>query len=63
MVIQPKYRKKVLYGQLHRKIGVILRELCQQKGIVLEKGKAMPDHIHMLLIVPPKYSFAMTIGY
>ena len=63
IVILPKYRRKVLYGQIRRRIGTILRELCRQKDLILEEGKALPDHIHMLLSVPPKYSVAMTIGY
>ena len=63
VVILPKYRKKVIYGELRRRIGEILRELCRYKGVDLEEGNAMPDHIHMLLSIPPKYSIAMTIGY
>jgi len=63
VVILPKYRKKVLYGKIRRGVGEILRELCRQKGIELEEGNAMSDHIHMLLSVPPKYSIAMVIGY
>ena len=63
VVILPKYRKKAIYGKLRRRIGEILRELCRQKGVELEEGNALPDHIHMLLSVPPKYSIAMTIGY
>jgi putative transposase len=63
VVILPKYRKKVLYGKLRQRIGEILRELCRQKEVGLVEGKAMPDHIHMLLSVPPRYSIAMTIGY
>ena len=63
VVIVPKYRKKVMYGNLRHKVGDILRQLCRQKGIELLEGHAMPDHVHMLLSVPPKYSIAMTIGY
>ena len=63
IVIIPKYRRKVLYGQVQRRVGEILRELCQQRGIELLEGKAMPDHVHMLLSVPPKFSVAHTIGY
>ncbi len=63
VVILPKYRRKVLYGKLRRQIGQVLRELCKQKGIEMLEGKAMADHIHMLLSVPPKYSLAMTTGY
>ena len=63
VVLLPKYRRKVLYGKVRRRIGEILRDLCRQKGVGLVEGKAMPDHIHMLVSVPPKYSIAMTIGY
>ena len=63
VVIVPKYRKKTLYGRLRRELGKILRELCRQKDIELLEGKAMPDHVHMLLSVPPRYSIAMAIGF
>ncbi len=63
VVILPKYRRKVLYGKMRRGVGPILRELGRQKDIELGEGKAMPDHIHLLLSVPPRYSIAMTIGY
>ena len=63
VVIVPKYRKKVIYGKLRRQVGPILRRLCQQRGITLLEGHAMPDHIHMCLSVAPKFSIAHTIGY
>ncbi len=63
VVIVPKYRKKVIYGKLRRQVGLILRRLCQQRGITLLEGHAMSDHIHMCLSVPPKFSIAHTIGY
>jgi putative transposase len=63
VVILLKYRKKVVYGKIRQQVGEIFRQLCLQKGIGLEEGKSMPDHIHMLLSVPPKFSIAMTIGY
>ena len=63
VVILPKYRQKTLYGRLRKAIGAILRDLCRQKEVELVEGRAMPDHIHMLLSVPPKYSIAMTMGY
>ena len=63
VVIVPKYRKKTLYGRLRREMGKILRELCRQKDIELLEGQAMPDHVHMLLSVPPRYSIAMAIGF
>ncbi len=63
VVILPKYRKKEFFGRARKAIGAILRELCRQKDVELMEGKAMPDHIHMLISVPPKYSIAMTMGY
>jgi len=63
VVICPKYRKRKLYGRRRRSVGEILRDLCRQKEIELVEGKAMPDHVHMLLSIPPKYSVAMTLGY
>ena len=63
VVIIPKYRRRVLYGQLKHRIGRILRELCRQRGVELLEGHSMPDHIHMCLSIPPKYSVAHTIGF
>ncbi len=63
VVIIPKYRWKVFYGQLRAKIGTILRELCRQRGVELLEGHSMPDHIHMCLSIPPKYSVAHTLGF
>lgn len=63
VVIIPKYRRKVIYGKLKREIGAILRELCRQKGVELVEGKARPDHIHMCLSIPPKFSVSHTIGF
>ncbi len=62
VIIIPKYRRKVFYGQLRRQIGTLLRELCRQKGVEVREGHSMPDHIHMCLSIPPKYSVAHTIG-
>ncbi|VAX00544.1 Mobile element protein [hydrothermal vent metagenome] len=63
VVFVPKYRRKSIYGTLKRDIGKILRELCRQTGVELIEGYAMKDHIHMLLMIPPKYSVANTIGF
>jgi putative transposase len=63
VVIIPKYRRKVLYGKLRTRIGRILRELCDQRGVALVEGKAMPDHVHMCLSIPPKFSVAHTVGF
>ncbi|WP_419615835.1 IS200/IS605 family transposase, partial [Thiolapillus sp.] len=63
VVFVPKYRRKSIYGTLRKEIGGILRELCRQQGVELIEGYAMRDHIHMLLMIPPKYSVANTIGF
>ncbi len=63
IVIIPKYRKKVFYGKMRRKVGRILRELCEQKGVDMLEGHAMPDHIHLCLSIPPKYNVSHTIGF
>jgi len=52
-----------LFGRLRRQIGIIIRQLCQQKEVEVVEGHALPDHIHLVLSVPPKYSIAMMIGY
>ncbi len=63
VVIVSKYRNRVIYGEIRKKIGGIIRNLCWQKGIEIHEGHAMPDHIHLLLSIPPKHSLANTIGY
>ena len=63
VVFVPKYRRKSIYGTLRKEVGGILRELCRQQGVELIEGYAMRDHIHMLLMIPPKYSVANTIGF
>ena len=63
VVIVPKYRKKVLFGRVRRNVGKIIRQLCRQKDVELIEGHSMPDHIHLVLSVPPKYSIAMVMGY
>ena len=63
VVTTPKYRKKVFFGKKRHQIGEIIRELCWQRGIELLEGHAMPDHIHMVLSIPPKYSVANTMGF
>ncbi len=63
VVIVPKYRRKVMYGKLRHQIGEVFRRLCRQEAIELLQGRAMADHVHMLLSVLPRYSIAMTVGY
>jgi putative transposase len=62
-VFVPKYRKRTIFGQLRRQIGGMLRALCVQHEVELIEGHAMPDHVHLLLSIPPKYSVANTVGF
>ena len=59
----PKYRQMEIYGKIKEDIGVILRKLCQQKGVEIIEAQACPDHIHMLISIPPKYSVSQIMGY
>ena len=63
IVFAPKYRRKVIYGKIKEDIGRMLRQLCEYKGIEILEAEACPDHIHMLISVPPKYSIAQIMGY
>ena len=63
IVFAPKYRRKVFYGEQRRAIGEILRKLCERKGIEIVEAECCPDHIHMLLMIPPKMSVAAVVGY
>ena len=63
IVFTPKYRRKVIYNQIRSDIGEILRKLCEYKGIEIIEGHLMPDHVHVLLAIPPKYSVASVMGY
>ncbi len=62
IVFAPKYRRKVIYGQLRTDIGQILRKLCEQKGVEILEANAMPDHIHMLVSIPPHLSISQFMG-
>ena len=58
----PKYRQKKLYGELRRRFGEIAHDLCRQKGVELIEGHAKPDHVHLCLSMPPKYSVSSIVG-
>ena len=62
-VFAPKYRRQIIYGKIRVEIGKILRTLCERKGIEIHEAEACPDHIHMLVSIPPKYSVAEIMGY
>ena len=63
VVFIPKYRKKKLYGELRTHLGEVFRALAKQKECLIEEGHLMPDHVHMLISIPPKYPVAQVVGY
>ncbi len=63
VVFIPKYRRKVLFGQLRQYLGEVFKRLAEQKESCVEEGHLMPDHVHMLISIPPKYAVAQVIGY
>ena len=63
VVFIPKYRRRVLYGGLRQQLGDVFRELARERESKIEEGHLMPDHVHMLVAIPPKYSVAQVIGY
>jgi REP element-mobilizing transposase RayT len=63
IVFAPKFRRKVIYQQIRADVGHILSELCKRKGIEIIEAEACPDHIHMLVRIPPKYSVSEIMGY
>jgi putative transposase len=63
IVFAPKYRRKAIYGQIKTDIGEILRHLCNFKGVEIIEGHLMPDHVHILVSIPPKYSVSSFMGY
>ena len=63
IVFSPKYRRKVIYNQIRKDVGEIIRTLCQYKGVEIHEGHLMPDHVHLLVSIPPKYSVSNVMGY
>ena len=63
IVFAPKYRRQVIYKQIRADVGMILGTLCKRKGIEIIEAEACPDHIHMLVRIPPKYSVSEVMGY
>ena len=63
IVFAPKYRRQAIYGKIKTDIGVILRKLCIRKGVEIIEANACPDHIHMLVSIPPKLSVSQFMGY
>ena len=63
IVFAPKYRRQIIYGKIKVDIGIILRKLCERKGVEIIDANACPDHIHMLVSIPPKLSVSQFMGY
>ena len=63
IVFAPKYRRQVIYGKIKGDIGQIIRKLCEWKGVEIIESEACPDHIHMLVSIPPKISVSSFMGY
>ena len=63
VVFIPKYRKKRIYGGIRRYLGRVLRRLAEQRESRVEEGHLLPDHVHMMISIPPKYSVSQVIGY
>ena len=63
LVFAPKFRRKIIYGKLREDIGKILSMLCKRKGVRLIEGEMCPDHVHMLVEIPPSISVSSFVGY
>ena len=63
IIFTPKYRRKIIYNSLRKDIGEYLSKLCKYKGVKLIEGHLMPDHVHMLVSIPPKLSVSQFMGY
>ncbi len=63
IVFASKFRRKIIYRKIRQDIGHMLRKLCEYKGVEIIEAEACPDHIHMLVSIPPKYSVSQIMGY
>ena len=63
VVFIPKYRRKVLFGQIRRELGEVFRRLAMQRESLIEEGHLLADHVHMMISIPPKYAVAQVVGY
>ena len=63
IVFIPKYRRKALFGELRRHLGEVFKELARQKECTIEEGHLRPDHVHLLISIPPKHSMSQVAGY
>ena len=63
VVFIPKYRKKAIYGELRKSLGKVFRTLAEQRESRIEEGHLMPDHVHIMISIPPKHAVAQVVGY
>ena len=63
LVFTPKYRRKIIYNEIRADSRDIIKDLCKWKGVEILEGHMMPDHVHLLLSIPPKYSVSQVMGY
>lgn len=63
VVFIPKYRRKAVFGQIRRELGEVFHRLAEQKESRIEEGHLMPDHVHMMISIPPKYAVCQVVGY
>jgi putative transposase len=63
LVFIPKYRKKAIFGQIRADLGDVFRRLAEQKNSRIQEGHVMPDHVHLLIEIPPKYAVSKVVGY
>ena len=63
IVFAPKYRRKAIYGDIRKDIGIILRKLCEMKNVEIIEAELCPDHVHMLVSIPPNLRVAQFVGY
>jgi putative transposase len=63
VIFIPKYRRRALYGQLRGHLGEVFRKLAEQKESRIEEGHLMPDHVHMMIAIPPKYAVSQVVGF
>jgi len=63
VVFIPKYRRKALYGHIRKELGEVFHNFARQRESLIEEGHIMPDHVHMMIAIPPKYAVAQVVGY
>ncbi len=63
IVFIPKFRKKVLFGEIRRELGEVFHRLARQKESLIEAGHLLPDHVHIMISIPPKYAVSQVVGF